>query len=63
MRRAITAVAAKVSTITIPEAFDLIEDQGLNGDEKTYLWGMLDSKIRSGLKTEGQHRAMAGVPK
>ena len=43
-------------------AFDLIEDQGLNGDEKTYLWGMFDSKTRSALKTEGQHRAMSGVP-
>jgi ERF superfamily len=44
-------------------AFDLIEEQGLNGDEKTFLWGHLDSKVRSSLKHEGQIRALADVPR
>jgi hypothetical protein len=43
-------------------AFALIEDQGLNSEEKTVLWAQFDSKLRSDLKREGQHRAMKGVP-
>jgi hypothetical protein len=63
-RSALTKLAGRLAEPQTPEAaFDLIEEQGLNGDEKTFLWGMLDSKLRSALKTEGQHRAMAGVPK
>ena len=49
-------------TTGVVAAFDRIEEQGLNGDEKTFLWGMLNSKLRSALKAEGQHRAMASVP-
>lgn len=39
-------------------AFTRIEMDELNNDEKTYLWGMLDSKLRSALKREGQTRAL-----
>lgn len=39
-------------------AYSRIEIDELNGDEKTYLWGMLDSKLRSALKREGQTRAL-----
>ncbi len=60
---ALRKLALKVAgTESIPEAFDLIKEQGLTHDERDYLWGLLSSKIRAALKTEGQHRAMAGVP-
>lgn len=39
-------------------AFDLIEEQGLGGDEKTYLWDKLESKVRSALKRERQIRSL-----
>jgi hypothetical protein len=39
-------------------AYDRIEIEELNSDEKLYLWSMLDSKIRSALKREQQTRAM-----
>ncbi len=64
-KTALAALASKVASkfaIGPAPAFELIEEQGLTGDEKTYLWNMLDSKVRSGLKREGQIRSMAGVP-
>ncbi len=39
-------------------AYDRIEIEELNGEEKLYLWSLLDSKIRSALKREQQTRAM-----
>jgi hypothetical protein len=39
-------------------AYDRIEIEELNSDEKLYLWSMLDSKIRSALKREQQTRAL-----
>jgi len=39
-----------------------LAEEKLNAEEYVYLWGLLDSKVRSALKTEGQHRAMAGMP-
>jgi hypothetical protein len=38
--------------------FDLVEEQGLNSDEKTFLWSLLDSKVRSALKRERDTRAL-----
>jgi hypothetical protein len=38
--------------------FDLVEEQGLNADEKTFLWSLLDSKVRSALKRERDVRAL-----
>ena len=38
--------------------FDLVEEQGLNADEKTFLWSLLDSKVRSALKRERDIRAL-----
>ena len=43
--------------------FDLIEEQGLDGDEKTYLWSLLDSKKRSALKREKDTRSMMSTTK
>jgi hypothetical protein len=53
---ALTKLAAKVT----PDGagFDLVEEQGLTNDEKTYLWSLLPSNVRSALKREGQVRAL-----
>jgi hypothetical protein len=63
-KASLRALVPKISAChSVPEAFNLLKDQGLSGDERAYLWGHLDSKTRGALQTEGQHRAMAGVPK
>jgi hypothetical protein len=51
---------SKLADRITPDAkgFDLVEEQGLTNDEKTYLWSLLDSKVRSALKREGQTRAL-----
>jgi len=41
-----------------PHAFDLIDEQGLNNDERVYLWSLLPSPVRSALKREGQIRSL-----
>lgn len=46
------------ATASVPDAYDLIKEQGLTDDEREYLWDHLSSKIRSALKTEGQIRAL-----
>jgi hypothetical protein len=53
---ALNSLAEKVT----PDAagFDLVEEQGLNSDEKTYLWSLLNSKVRSALKREKDIRAL-----
>jgi hypothetical protein len=40
----------------IEAAFDKIESQQFENDEKVALWGLLDSKLRSALKREGEKR-------
>jgi hypothetical protein len=40
-------------------AYDRIEIEELNSDEKLYLWSMLDSKIRSALKRERETRSLS----
>jgi hypothetical protein len=39
-------------------AYDRIELEELNNDEKLYLWSLLDSKLRSALKREQQIRSL-----
>jgi hypothetical protein len=44
-------------------AYDFLKEQGLNGDERTYLWGLMDSsKLRSALEQERMVRGLASVP-
>jgi hypothetical protein len=43
----------------IEAAFDKIESKQYENDEKVALWGLLDSKIRSALKREGEKRHIA----
>lgn len=58
-KAALRSVAKKVTdSPDIAQAFDLIKDQGLNEDERAWLWGLLSSKVRSALKTEGQIRSL-----
>jgi hypothetical protein len=39
-------------------AFDEIEKAGLNSDERTYLWSLLPSNVRSGVKREREIRLL-----
>jgi hypothetical protein len=50
----------KLASRITPDAagFDLVEEQGLNSDERVYLWSLLDSKTRSALKRERDTRAL-----
>jgi len=58
-RTALRKLSAKVEACaSVPDAFDLIKEQGLTDDERAYLWDHLSSKIRSALKQEGQVRAL-----
>jgi hypothetical protein len=50
----------------VEAAYDLLEEQGLTGDERTYLWGtagMDPSGIRSALKQENDTRALRRMAK
>lgn len=42
--------ATRIAPMAPSEAYALIEEQGLEQEEKTFLWGFLDSKLRSALK-------------
>ena len=55
---ALSKLAARITPMEPAEAFDVIEDNGLDSDERVYLWSLLDSKVRSALKREKQTRAM-----
>jgi len=55
---ALSKLAARVTPLEPGEAYQVIEDNGLNSDERVYLWSLLDSKVRSALKREKQTRAM-----
>ena len=52
-KRSLRKFSERIAPMAPAEAYDLIEEQGLNHDEKTFLWGFLDSKLRSALK---QHK-------
>lgn len=51
-------LARRVAPMDPAEAYQVIEDNGLNGDEKIYLWSLLESKLRSALKREKDTRAL-----
>lgn len=55
---ALSKLAARVTPLEPGEAYQVIEDNGLNSDERVYLWSLLDSKTRSALKREKQTRSM-----
>ncbi len=55
-KHALHALAPKVTADA--EGYDLVLEQGLSGDETTYLWSLLDSKVRSALKREKSTRAL-----
>lgn len=57
-RASLSKLAARITPLESSEAFDVIEDNGLDSDERVYLWSLLDSKVRSALKREKQTRAM-----
>jgi hypothetical protein len=47
----------------IATAYDLIKEQGLNTEERTYLWGLMDSsKLRGALEQERMVRGLVAVP-
>ena len=49
-KRSLKKFADRVAQMAPVEAYELIEEQGLEVEERTYLWGFLDSKLRSALK-------------
>jgi hypothetical protein len=57
-RVALKKLAEQVKVHLPVTAYELIEEQGLNSDEKTFLWGELPSNVRSALKREGQVRSL-----
>ena len=52
---AANAVALHASN-GIVNAFDRIESEMLDNDQKTHLWNLLPSNLRSALKKEGDNR-------
>jgi hypothetical protein len=51
-------LAKEVAGLPPDLGYDRIEMEELNGDEKTWLWSLLDSKVRSALKREKDTRAL-----
>ena len=49
-KRSLSKFADRIAPMAPVEAFELIEEQGLEPEEKTYLWGFLNSKLRSAMK-------------
>lgn len=60
-RNGLTKLAARIAPMSPPEAFDVIEDNGLDADEKTFLWSMIDSKMRNALKKEREKRQLLAM--
>jgi hypothetical protein len=52
----LSKLAAEVTALSPELAFDRIEIAGLTSDEKTWLWSLLPSNVRSALKREGESR-------
>lgn len=57
-RAALAKLAAQVQQHLPATAYEVIEEQGLNNDERLYLWSLLDSKTRSALKREKTTRSL-----
>ena len=49
-KRCLSKFADRIAPMAPAEAFELYEEQGLEPEEKTYLWGFLNSKLRSAMK-------------
>lgn len=54
----LSKLAQRITPLPAAEAYQVIEDNGLDSDEKTWLWSLLDSKVRSALKREKDIRAL-----
>jgi hypothetical protein len=52
----LTRLAKEVCGLSAELGFDRIEIAGLTSDEKTWLWSLLPSNVRSALKREGDAR-------
>ena len=44
---------------SVEAAFDRIESEMLDNDQKIHLWSLLQSNVRSALKEEGEKRKVA----
>ena len=60
-KRSLSKFAIRVAPLSPVEAYELIEEQGLEPEEKTYLWGFLESKLRSAMKTHAQTKQLIAM--
>jgi len=60
-RRSLRKFSERIAPMSPVEAYELIEEQGLDEEEKTYLWGFLDSKLRSAMKTHAQTQQLIAM--
>lgn len=62
VRVALNKLAEKVTALhkqgAYTSAFQAVEEQGLDNEEKTYLWSLLDSGVRNKLKREKEEASM-----
>ena len=58
LRKLADRVAAYHKQGAITSAYQAIQEQGLTGDEKTFLWSLLESGVRSKLKREAEEQSM-----
>ena len=61
-KAALVKLAGSVQSLETAEAFDLIDEQGLNQDEKIFLSSLLHSTIRTALKRERETRQLKAMP-
>ena len=57
-KQSLSKLAARIAPMPPSEAYQVIEDNGLEADEKLWLWSLLDSKMRSALKRERETRSL-----
>ena len=57
-KASLSKLAKRITPLPPAEAYQILEDNGLDSDEKTWLWSLLDSKVRSALKHEKDTRAL-----
>jgi len=61
-KQSLSKLAARIAPMPPSEAYQVIEDNGLEADEKLWLWSLLDSKMRSALKRERETRSLTKEP-
>ena len=61
VKRSLRKFSQRIAPMAPAEAYELIEDQGLEQEEKTFLWGFLDSKLRSALKSHKQTQQLIAM--